>query len=390
VTPGQAAAKDRARAGLGPRLLIAQAIVLLAGAVTSWVVASAVAPGIFHSHLLRAGVEHTPSEAAHVESAFGSALLIALGVALAASVVLALLVTAFFTRRVQRSTAEMAQSAARVTQGQYGYRVPSPGLGSEFDELATTINELAQRLGDVEATRRRLLADLAHEMRTPVGTIEAHLEALEDGIRELDPDTLTILHGSTARLHRLAEDITAVSRAEEGGLGSHPVATGARELVERSAAAAREAFDAKQVSLHTDMPDAATVVVDPDRMGQVLGNLLDNALRHTPSGGRVTLTVRQPDPEWVELVVADNGEGIDPEHLGHIFERFYRADPSRSQAQGGSGIGLTISRALVEAQGGGLSAASEGPGQGATFTVRLPAAHARRTRPSEPRRGEAR
>jgi signal transduction histidine kinase len=116
------------------------------------------------------------------------------------------------------------------------------------------------------------------------------------------------------------------------------------------------------------------VLVDPQRMAQVLGNLLDNALRHTPPRGTVSLALRQPEPGWVDLDVRDTGEGIAPEHLPHLFERFYRADPSRGRTRGGSGIGLTISRALVEAQGGELSATSAGRGQGATFTVRLPVA----------------
>ena len=362
--------------GLAPRLLIAQALVLLAGAATSWVVASAVGPGIFHEHLRRAGVAHTSAEAAHVQEAFGSALLIALGVALTASVLLALAATAFFTRRVQRSTTAVADSAARIAGGHYESRVPDPGLGAEFDQLASTINDLAQRLGDVESTRRRLLADLAHEMRTPLAVLEAHLEALEDGIRILDGETLEVLHSNTARLHRLAEDITAVSRAEEGGLDTRPVPTGTSELVEAAAAAADEAYAAKGVRLSVDVGPAPTIGVDRDRMGQVLGNLLDNALQHTPPGGRVVVAVRQPDPHWVEIIVNDNGEGIEPRHLAHIFERFYRADPARSRSHGGSGIGLTISRALVEAHGGGLSAASEGPGQGASFTVRLPITNA--------------
>lgn len=360
-------------AGLAPRLLIAQTLVLLAGAATSWLVAFTVGPGIFHEHLRRARVGST-TEAAHVEQAFGSALLIALGVALTASVLLALGVTAFFTRRVQRSTTAVADSAAKIAGGDYGSRVPKPGLGAEFDQLATTINDLAQRLGHVESTRRRLLADLAHEMRTPLGSIEAHLEALEDGIRTLDTETLEVLHSSTARLHRLAQDITAVSRAEEGRIDSRPVRTGTRELVEAAAAAAQDAYAPKRVRLNVDAGSASSVNVDPDRIGQVLANLLQNALQHTPPGGRVTMTVRQPDPHWVEISVRDTGDGIDPEHLGHIFERFYRADPARSRARGGSGIGLTISRALVEAQGGGLSAASDGRGQGASFTVRLPTA----------------
>lgn len=374
MRPAPTQAQRPRRAGLAPRLLVAQALVLVSGAATTWLVASAVGPGIFHDHLRQAGIGHTSSEATHVEEAFGSALLIALGVALTASVLLALAVTAFFTRRVQRSTRDVADSASQIAAGHYGARVPSPGLGSEFDQLAATINDLAQRLGDVESTRRRLLADLAHEMRTPLGSIEAHLEAIEDGIRTPDAETLGVLHSNTARLHRLAEDITAVARAEEGALETRPVRTQTDALVRGAAAAAQDAYTAKGVGLTVDADSAPTVLVDPDRMAQVLANLLDNALQHTPPGGSVGVTVHEPDPHWVEITVSDTGEGIPTEHLDHIFERFYRADPARSRAHGGSGIGLTISRALVEAHGGGLSAASQGRGQGALFKVRLPAA----------------
>ena len=363
------------RGSLAARLLGAQTLVLLAGAATSYVVASVVAPGTFHTHLQRAGVGHTAAETIHVERAFNDSLLIALGVALVTSVLMALGVTAYFTRRVQRSTAAVAESAVDIASGQYGARVPSPGLGSEFDLMATTINELAERLGDVETTRRRILADLAHEMRTPLASIEANLEAVEDGVRELDEATLAVLHSGTRRLQRLAEDISAVSQAEEGRLESRPGPTLAGTLLEAAAATARDAFDAKGVELLVDADTVAgPVLVDPQRMAQVLGNLLDNALRHTPPGGTVKLTVGQPDGRWVELEVVDTGEGIDPAHLPHVFERFYRADPARARSRGGSGIGLTISRALVEAHGGRLSASSEGLGEGATFTVRLPVA----------------
>ncbi|MDF2093655.1 HAMP domain-containing sensor histidine kinase [Knoellia sp. 3-2P3] len=365
----------RKRGSLAARLLGAQTLVLLGSAVTSWVVASVVAPGIFHTHLERAGVSHTASETLHVERAFTDSLLIALGVALVTSVLMAFGVTAYFTRRVQRSTAAVAASAADIAAGQYGARVPRPGLGSEFDVLATTINELAARLGDVETTRRRILADLAHEMRTPLASIEAHLEAVEDGVRELDAATLAVLRDGTQRLHRLAEDVSAVSHAEEGRLESRPVRTRPQALLEAAAAAARDSYDAKGVALVVGRDTTGgQVLVDPQRMAQVLGNLLDNALRHTPPDGTVTLTVHQADRRWVELEVLDTGEGIDPEHLPHVFERFYRADPARARSRGGSGIGLTISRALVEAHGGGISAASPGPGRGAAFTVRLPVA----------------
>ena len=370
-------ARQRTDAGLSTRLLVAQAMVLLAGAATSWVVASLVAPGIFHDHLVEAGVGHSSAEAAHVEEAFGSALIISMAVALLTSVLMALMVTGYFTRRVQRSTTHVSHAASRIAEGQFGARVPSPGLGPEFDQLAETINDLAERLGDVEGTRRRILADLAHEMRTPLATIEAHLEALEDGVRTLDEPTLAALHGGTQRLHRLAQDISAVSRAEEGQLDSRPVRTNPHELLLSAAAAARDAYDSGQVRLAVEAAGAVPDVnVDPERRGQVLANLLENALRHTPPGGSVRLSAGRPDNHWVELDVTDSGEGIAAEHLPHVFERFYRADPARRRRPGGSGsgIGLTISRALVEAHGGGLTADSAGPGHGATFRIRLPAA----------------
>lgn len=359
-------------AGLAPRLLVAQTLVLVAGAATSWLVAAIVGPSIFHDHLRQAGVGHSASEAAHVEEAFGSALIISLGAALTASVILALGVTAFFTRRIQRSTAAVANSAAKIANGQYQSQVPSPGLGVEFDQLAATINDLARRLGDVEATRRRLLADLAHEMRTPLSSIEAHLEAVEDGVRRLDDGTLDVLHGNTARLQRLAEDISAVARAEEDGRDLRRVPTRAAALADSAAAAVRNAYVSKQVTLVVDERADGVVLADPDRMAQVLSNLLNNALQHTGSGGHVQMAVHKPDPHWIEITVTDNGEGIEAEHLPHIFERFYRADPARSRVRGGSGIGLTISKALVESHGGGLSATSPGRGRGSIFTVRLP------------------
>lgn len=382
MTAGEDGASGRRRPapGLATRLLAAQSLVLLAGALTTWLVASAVAPGIFHEHLLQAGVSHTVDEASHVEEAFAFSLIIALVVALLVSVTVALAVTWYFTRRVQRSVAAVAVSASAIAEGRHGSRVPSPALGVEFDHLAGTVNQLAQRLEAVETTRRRMLADLAHEMRTPLATIDAHLEAIEDGVRELDEPTLSVLRSSTHRLGRLAQDVTAVSRAEEGQLEMSLRPTNPRALVDGAAVAARDAFDTKGVRLSTAAVVTPLVAADAERMAQVLGNLLDNALRHTPVGGTVTLATASSDPRWVEITVADTGVGIEPEALGHIFDRFYRADLARTRDRGGSGIGLTISRALVEAHGGGISARSAGKGAGATFVVRLPALGTRERR----------
>lgn len=363
--------------GVGPRprfatrLLLAQALVLVAGGLSTWLVASSVGPGIFHDHLQQAGVDHTAAETEHVEEAFASALLISIALALVAAVLAALAVSWYFSRRVQRSIGSVADAASQIAAGEYGARVPDPGLGGEFSTLATTYNRLASRLEATETTRRRMLADLAHEMRTPLATIEAHLEAVEDGVRPLDRDTLAVIGTSTRRLRRLAEDITAVSTAEEGSLQIDKQAVAAAGLARAAVDGVTDRFNAKGVHLSAELEDAGWVDVDVERIGQVLANLLDNALRHTPPGGAVTLSCRRIDG-WAEYEVADTGEGVPAEHLAHLFDRFYRADAARDREHGGSGIGLAIAKALVEGHGGGISVVSAGEGQGATFTVRLP------------------
>ena len=361
------------RSGLAVRLLIAQALVLVAGAVTTWIVASLVGPAIFHDHLTQAGVAHTATETRHVEEAFSSALLISISLALLAAMAAALTVTWYFTRRVQRSIDSVADAATGIALGRYRARVPDPGLGAEFATLADTYNQLAERLEATEVTRRRMLADLAHEIRTPLATIEAHLEGIEDGVREPDASTLAIIRTSAGRLGRLAEDIGAVSSAEEGRLQIDLEPIDPASLARVAVTSAQDQYAARGVSLKLEVASHRGVLGDPDRLGQVLTNLLDNALRHTPEHGTVRVRCSD-DAAWVNIVVSDNGEGIAPEHLDHLFDRFYRVDSARDRAHGGSGIGLSIAKALVEAHGGHISVTSPGPGLGSTFTVRLPAA----------------
>lgn len=365
------AGRRRSRSGFAARLMVAQALVVVAGALTTWVVASAVGPGLFRDHLARAGDTHTSAETSHIEEAFGSALLLSMAVALLAAIAAALAVSWYFSRRVQRSIDTVTAAAAGISAGRLDTRVPSPGLGAEFDTLADGYNALAAQLQTVEVTRRRLLADLAHEMRTPLATVEAHLEAVEDGVRDLDATTLTVIRSSTGRLRRLAEDISAVSRAEEGKLQIHRRNVDAAAIARTASAGARDRYAAKGVGLRETL-DQVSLWADPERIGQVLTNLLDNALRHTAAGGTVSLSCRAVNHQ-VEYAVADSGAGIAAEHLPHVFDRFYRADTARDRGHGGSGIGLSIARALVEAHGGRITADSAGPGHGSTFTVRLPA-----------------
>jgi len=364
-----------ARMGLAGRVLTALLLVVGTGVLTAWLVASAVAPGLFHRHMLQAGEPAAHAEAVqHAELAFESASRISLAVAMGAAVVASVAVSLYLTRRLARSLLPLTAAAADVAQGHYAVRVGSPRLGSELDGLVEAFNRMAGELQRVEQTRRRLLDDVAHEVRTPVATLGAYLEALEDGVRTLDPETLEVMQAQTVRLARLARDVSAVSRAEEGyrTLDIRPVAPA--ELLDGAVAAAADRYRAEGVALAAEAaPALPAVPVDADRAGQVLGNLLDNALRYTPPGGHVVVAARRHGPH-VRFTVTDDGEGIAAEHLPHLFERFYRADTARDRGHGGSGIGLALVKALVEAHGGRVTVASGGPGRGTTVTVDLPAA----------------
>ena len=363
----------RAASGLAPRLFAAQALVAAAGGVTLWLVASAIGPTIFHRHLRAAG-DVTPAMSRHVEEAFRSASVISVSVALLSSITAALAISAYVSRRIAGPVIRLAAAASALADGRYAVQVASSGLGSEFSTLTASFNAMAGQLEAVETTRRRLLADLGHEMRTPIATLDAYLDGLEDGVASLSGDTMTVLRTQTARLARLAEDISAVSRAEEGQLELAVQSLAVADVVASAVAAVTDRYSAKGVALATEVaPNLPRVLADPDRLGQVLGNLLDNALRHTAAGDKVTVQSRASRPAHViEIDVADTGDGIPSEHLPHIFERFYRVDTARDRTHGGSGIGLAISKALVEAHGGHVTAASAGPGHGSQFTITMP------------------
>lgn len=363
------------RWGLTSRLLAAIAAVVIAGGATAWLVATVVGPTLFHEHMIRAGVEDHDAAVLHAEEAFRSASTLALALALGAAGLASLAVSALLTRRVGRSLATLSTATSGVGTGRFDARVDPPGIGPEFDELAESFNRMAQRLEDGEGLRARLLADVAHEVRTPVATISAYLEALEDGVRELDPATVAVLRDQAARLTRLAEDLAAVTRAESGDLALDRHTTAPVELVDAAVSAGRERAVARGVRLDGSAEDPLPLVsVDPVRMAQVLDNLVSNAVRHTPSGGFITVAAGRAPGGGVALSVRDTGEGIDAEHLPHVFERFYRSDTARDRARGGSGVGLAICRALTLAHGGTIAATSPGRGGGSTFVVTLPPA----------------
>jgi signal transduction histidine kinase len=361
--------------GLAARLLAAQLLVIAVATVSLAVAALAAGPPLFHAHLHRALRVVSPAVERHLEDAFGAAAGIALGIGAAAAVAAAVAVSLLVTRRLSRPLRDLGEAAASVAADDYDVRIAPAGLGPELDALAGAFNAMAAALSATEATRRRLLADAAHELRTPLATLEAYLEALADGVRSPGQGTWDIMAAQTARLRRLADDIALVSRAEEGQLALTRVRVAPVGLVTAAAEAARPGYAAKGVRLTAHAGDGLPPVsVDCDRIGQVLAGLLANALRHTPPGGSASIAAAAlPGGEGARITVTDTGEGIAAEHLPHVFERFYRADPARDGAHGGSGIGLSIARALVAAHGGTLTAASAGPGAGASFTITLPA-----------------
>ena len=259
-----------------------------------------------------------------------------------------------------------------------------PGIGREFDALAVAFNRMADRLEESERLRGRLLSDVAHELRTPVATIDAALEAIEDGVTQLSPSMVAVLRAQGSRLVRLSEDLTAVTRAESGEASVRFERVDAAALIDAAALSAADRAQVAGVEVRKAAPaEPLAVFGDPERLAQVLGNLIDNAVRHSAEGGVVTVGVQSSDQgRAVVISVTDEGEGIAPEHMPYLFDRFYRADAARDRERGGSGIGLAIVKALVEAHSGKVTASSDGVGCGARFEITLPAVD-----PAEARRG---
>lgn len=306
------------------------------------------------------------------------ALMLAAGVAGLAAVLL----TVGLSRRILKPVETLIAAARRMEKGDLSQRVEVQS-DDEIGELARAFNAMADGLTRLEDLRRNMVSDVAHELRTPLSNIQGYLEALQDSVVEPKREVIDSLHEEAMLLKRLVDDLQELALAEAGQLRLERRPVAPADVVNRALEAARPRARAEGVTLRSDLPaDSPLVNVDPQRIGQVLGNLLSNALTHTPSGGAITIAARRC-PELVEgakgaeveVSVSDTGEGIPPEDLPYVFERFYRADKSRSRATGGTGLGLSIAKQLVEAHGGRIEAESE-VGRGTQFTFTLPVAEA--------------
>ncbi len=303
------------------------------------------------------------------ENLFVAALNRGIILAALAATVAALLLGAFLARTLARPIGELTAATQRIARGELGLQVPVR-THDELGKLAASFNSMSADLEKASRLRRQMTADIAHDLRTPLSVILGYTEALSDGKLQASPAIAATLHQEALHLNHLIDDLRTLSLADAGELPLYRnwIAPGA--LLERAVAAYGMQAEQQGITLRTEIAAGLPALnVDAQRMAQVLGNLASNALRHTPAGGDVTLSAVQEDGA-VLLSVHDTGDGIPPEDLPHIFERFYRGDQAR-QSFGASGLGLSIAKSIVEAHGGSLTVASAA-GQGSTFTVRLP------------------
>jgi len=372
------------RRRLGRKLFLSYLIIVAVGVVVLASAAEFSIPTSFDRHMLgmqpmMGGAEMRMGRDADLFASFRAAVNESLLLAASAATVAAVVVSLLVSRRVVAPVRQMMTASRRIAEGNYAERVqvrgdPEPDEMDELDQLAVTFNQMADKLERTEAMRRQLIGDVAHELRTPLSTIKGSVEGLMDGVLEPTEANLHQIYREADRMQRLVGDLQELSRVEAGAFEVHRRSAEVNELISSAAERLAGQFDEKGVQLKIDLPAKLPAVdADPDRIGQVLLNLLGNALQYTPSGRAVEVHARQRD-QVMEIEVRDEGIGIPAEHLPHVFTRFYRADRSRSRAGGGSGIGLTIAKHLVEAHGGRIWASSSEPGKGSSFTFTLPLA----------------
>lgn len=379
------------------RLLMGNLIVAGAGAVTVAVGVSLAAPRAFeHAMGGQGGMAGMGAMMGSVvTAAFGDAVSSALLLGVAAATVVAVVVAVIISTRLARPISDLALASRHVAAGDYAQRVPE-GRG-ELGALAASFNDMAAALNATERRRHELIGDVAHELRTPIASLRGYVEGLDAGVFAPGPDAWRVLADQANRLARLVDDLSDLWRAEANEIALIPEDLDAPTLVadaierHRAAAAARsieltvEAGAAVAAGSRADgrtavemrtAPDAGQAIrvrADRTRIAQVLDNLVGNAIRYTPAGGHVSVGLAV-GPGGGIFSVRDTGPGLTPEQLARVFERFYRVDPSRSREAGGSGLGLTIAKALTEAMGGRIWATSPEPGTGATFRIELPLA----------------
>lgn len=369
------------RKRLGLKLFFSYLVVILVGILVLVTTTRLVIPTAFEHHMADMGPAMSEMMGGMMEQSvygnFQAAVIEALVWASLAATLAAVIVSWFVSRQVVTPIQGMMQASQRIAEGHYEERVQVPGnvQRDELDELAQLalrFNQMAAKLDQTETMRRQLIGDVAHELRTPLTVIRGTMEGLMDGVLPAESETYQQVHQEVDRLQRLVADLQELSRVESGAVPLNLQSIPVERLVETVTERLGRLFADKGVRLERDLPGHLPPVLgDEDRLIQVLMNIVGNALKYTPQGGLVFISARVQD-QMVTLAVKDNGLGISAEHLQHLFTRFYRVDKSRARASGGSGIGLTIAKSIVEAHGGRIWVESEGEGTGSTFLITLP------------------
>ncbi len=286
------------------------------------------------------------------------------------AIAVAFLFTYFLSRTILAPVKALTTAARQLGQGDLSQRVALKDKG-EIGELALAFNSMASDLEKAEKLRRNMIADAAHELRTPLSNIKGYLEAIYDGLKKPDKESIRSLNEEASMLSRLVDDLQELSLAEAGELRLIMEPADITALIKQTEIAKRTQSEEKGLSITTDLSDNLPLInIDSQRIGQVLNNLANNAIAHTSSGGSIKISAKKKDDRII-ISVTDTGEGISPEDLPYIFERFYRTDRSRTRSTGGSGLGLTIAKRLIEAHNGSIDVQSE-PGKGSCFTFTLP------------------
>jgi len=378
---------DPLKQHLGLKIFVSYLVVILVLIVVMVSAAIFVAPGAFERHIatmeqMSAGEEaavHVTNLEADLFLNFRIAVTESLLWATVAAFLAAVPISIFVSRRIVAPIQRMMNASRHIAEGHYAERVEFPDgrvdeSTDELGQLALSFNQMADKLQRTEEMRRQLIGDVAHELRTPLTTIQGSMEGLLDGVLPAGEATYEQVLREATRLQKLVRDLQELSRVEADTFLLEPRVLDARQLVETACNRLSHQYQEKNVGLIIEVEDDLPgVLADEDRIGQVLLNLLGNGLQYTPAGGWVRVSAVRAG-EFVNVAIEDSGVGIAPENIPHVFTRFYRVDKSRSRVGGGSGIGLTIAKRIVEASGGRIYARSAGEGKGSTFTFSLPRA----------------
>ena len=304
------------------------------------------------------------------EQIFLNRINVALAVGAVGGAAAAVILGVVFSRSLTRPLRELTSGARSVAAGVLDTQVPVRSK-DELGELALAFNQMNSNLSRSRDLRRQMTADIAHELRTPISIILGHAEGIREGVLEASEENIDVMHAEARRLERLVEDLRMLSLVDAGELPMEIEPVDVADLLQRTAASYRAEADERNVELRLESgKDLPVLEADDDRMIQILGNLLSNALRHTPEGGIIELSTSESDGD-LQITVADSGPGITREDLEHVFDRFYRVDKSRRRDGGGSGLGLAIAKSLTEAQGGNIRAESD-DGDGTRFVISFP------------------